>query len=340
MNKKLLTLVLALVVLLTACGPAAGNVNGGEAVQAEAPEAGGPLVVVTTFVLEDLARTIAGDHAEVVSLLPSGLSPHDFELGPKEMNLALEADLLIYNGAGLEPWMDKLLGQLDGEETRAVEAAEGVALMEGHSHAEDAEHEEHGEAHDEDAEHDEHEEHGEAHEEHDHGTMDPHIWLDPKNAVAMAEVITAALEGEDPQNAQDYRANFEELKGALEELDQRFVEGLKNAKTRDIVVNHEAFGYLAQAYNLKQRPIEGINSQSEPDPQTMAEIVAFVRENEIKTIFTEPLKDPKIAETIAAETGATVSTLDPLEGLGGGEELGYIELMEKNLEALKEGLGV
>ena len=110
---------------------------------------------------------------------------------------------------------------------------------------------------------------------------------------------------------------------------------------KEIVVSHEAFGYLCHAYGLEQLAIKGISSDSEPTPGRMAEMIDFVREHEVKVIFFEELASPKVAEAIARETGARTMLLNPLEGLSeenlrAGKD--YFSVMEENLEALKQAL--
>lgn len=295
-------------------------------------------VMTSTFVLEDVAKAIGGDKVYVESMIPNGQSPHGWEPSAKDLNKAIGTDVFLYNGGGLESWTDKVIEQLNPEETEVVETVENIALIPGHSHDHDHDHDAVEEVHDHD--HDAVEEaHDHDHDhDHEHGALDPHVWLDPKNVVVIAQSVADAFAEKDSANADYYMANLESYKKELLDLDESFRTGLKEAKNRNIVVSHEAYGYLAKAYDLTQMPIEGINSSTEPDPKTMQEIIEFVKENNVKTIFTEPLIEAKVAETIANETGAEVAVLDPIEGVFDGNEKTYIDIMKENCDALVKAL--
>jgi zinc transport system substrate-binding protein len=127
----------------------------------------------------------------------------------------------------------------------------------------------------------------------------------------------------------------------LDELDQEYKDAVATFTKKEIIVSHQAFGYLCDAYGLKQTPIEGLTADAEPSPAKMAEIVKFAKEHDVKYIFFEELVSPKVAETIAQEVGAQTEVLNPLEGLEdddikAGKE--YISVMKENLEVLKKAL--
>ena len=185
-----------------------------------------------------------------------------------------------------------------------------------------------------------HEEEGEEEDE-EHGAFDPHVWLDPMFAKKEMENIKDALVKADPENQAYYEANYETYAQKFDELDQTYKETLSPLPGKSVVVAHEAFGYLCSAYGLTQMGIEGLTPDSEPDPARMALVIDFVKENQVKTIFFEELVSPKVAETIAKETGAGTEVLNPLEGLT-DEQLkngdDYFSVMEKNLDVLKKAL--
>ena len=182
----------------------------------------------------------------------------------------------------------------------------------------------------------EEEEHG-----HDHGQFDPHVWLSPVNAKKEMENIKNAYVKADPENKDYYEKNYQTYTAEFDKLDQEYKDTLSALPNKSIVVSHEAFGYLCDAYGLTQMGIEGLSPDSEPDPARMAEIIDFVKANHVKVIFFEELVSPKVAETIAAETGAQTQVLNPLEGLS-DEELkngaDYFSVMEDNLKQLKAAL--
>ena len=253
-------------------------------------------------------------------MVPSGTEPHDWEPAAADIRNLEEADLFIYSGAGMEHWVDDVLASLDNKDLISVEASEGVALRDGHRHS--------------------HEDEG-AVEPEEEGQYDPHVWLSPLNAEKEMENIKNAYIKADPDNRDYYEANYELYASRFADLNQKFKDTLSSLPNKDIVVSHEAFGYLCDAYGLNQVGIEGLSPDSEPSPARMAEIIDFVRANHVRVIFFEELVSPKVAETIAKETGSSVQVLNPLEGLSDEElESGadYFSVMEENLKRLEAAL--
>ena len=281
----------------------------------------GRLRVLTSFYpMYDFACKIGGDCIDVTNMVPSGTEPHDWEPSTNDLKNLEKADVFIYNGADMEPWADDLLVSRS-DTLHVVEASENVELR-----TTDGEHEH---AH-------EHE-----HADHHHGDFDPHVWLDPENAKIEMEAIRDALCAADPENSTVFQSNYEKYAAELDALDAEFREKLAPLPNRTIVVAHEAFGYLCDAYGLTQVGIEGLSPDSEPDPGRMAEVIDFVREHSISTIFFEELVSPKVAEAIASETGAQAKMLSPLEGLSDEQAAAgadYFSVMHDNLAALMEAL--
>ncbi|HEX6131100.1 MAG TPA: zinc ABC transporter substrate-binding protein, partial [Actinomycetota bacterium] len=158
---------------------------------------------------------------------------------------------------------------------------------------------------------------------------------------AVVDRVAEALGEVDPAGAARYRAAAADADADLAALDEAFRTGLARCESRLLVVSHAAFGYVADAYDLRQEAVAGTSPEAEPDPQRLAELRSLVREEGVTTVFTEPLVSPAVAETLAAETGATTAVLDPLEGLTAerrtaGEDYGSV--MRDNLEALRDGL--
>lgn len=297
--------------LLTGCGTQQADTAAGD----------GRLRVLTSFYpMYDFACKIGGDCIDVTNMVPSGTEPHDWEPSTNDLKNLEKADVFIYNGADMEPWADDLLVSRS-DTLRVVEASENVELR-----TTDGEHE-----------------HAHEHEgaDHHHGDFDPHVWLDPENAKIEMEAIRDALCAADPENSTVFQSNYEKYAAELDALDAEFREKLASLPNRTIVVAHEAFGYLCDAYGLTQVGIEGLSPDSEPDPGRMAEVIDFVREHSISTIFFEELVSPKVAEAIASETGAQAKMLSPLEGLSDEQAAAgadYFSVMHDNLAALMEAL--
>lgn len=302
----------------------AGIILSGCTGKAKKSDTGKLQVMASFYPVYDFAVKIGGEKVEVTNMVPAGTEPHDWEPSTRDITNLEKADVFVYSGAGMEHWTEDVLASLENKELISVEASKGIALREGHGHEE---------------EHEEDQEKGG--QEHDHGIYDPHVWLSPLNAKKEMENIKNAFIEADPDNKDYYEANYNTYSEKFDELDQNYKETLSPLPGKVIVVAHEAFGYLCNAYGLTQMGIEGLSPDSEPDPARMAEVIEFVKENQVKTIFFEELVSPKVAETIAKETGAVTQVLNPIEGLS-DEEIkagdDYFSVMEKNLAVLKEAL--
>ena len=162
---------------------------------------------------------------------------------------------------------------------------------------------------------------------------DPHVWLDPLRYASIVTRIGEAL-GE-PARARP-------LVARLHGLDDEYRRGLAHCARRELVTSHEAFGYLAERYGLEQVAITGLSPEAEPEPDRLQRVVDLVRARGVTTVYFETLVSPRIADTVARETGAKTAVLDPIEGLT-EDELArgddYFTLMRANLAALQAGLG-
>jgi zinc transport system substrate-binding protein len=174
-------------------------------------------------------------------------------------------------------------------------------------------------------------------------TDDPHVWLDPNLFRAIVAEVEAVLIDVVPDRADGVRANADRLRAELADLDASYQDGLAHCARRELFTAHEAFGWLAERYDLEQHGVAGISPDAEPSPQRLAELAELVQDAGATTIFAETLVSPEIAETLAAEAGGLrVATLNPIEGLteeqaDAGSD--YLELMRVNLETLRTGLG-
>ena len=310
-------------VIMSAAFVLAGCGSGKTAQSTDSADKSGKLKVTASFYpMYDFAKKIGGDKVEVKNMISSNVEPHDWEPTPKDLVAVGDSDVFIYNGAGMESWIDKVTKSSDNKKLEVVEASKGVKLLKGEDEDKDAK-----KAGVEDA--------------HEHGAYDPHVWLAPENVKKEMENIKNAFVKADPKNKDYYENNYKENAKKLDELDGKFKEELKKTKKKDIVVAHQAFGYICNAYGLNQVPIEGLSPDSEPDAAKMAEIAKFAKDNNVKYIFFEDLVSPKVAETIAKEAGAETQVLNPIEGLTdkqlkAGDD--YFSIMNKNLEILVKAL--
>ena len=296
----------------------------------------GPLSVQASFYpLQYVTERVGGDLVQVDSLTPAGAEPHDLELSPAAVDGLRTADAVVYL-SGFQPAVDDAVAQAAPE--HALDAVHaGVEGEEAHSA------EEHGaaeEAHSEEAHGDEasaEEPHAEDDHGHDHGGEDPHFWLDPDRLAAVATEVAHELAEVDPDNAETYESNAEELATELAALDEEFVAGLATCERDTIVVSHDAYGYLADKYDLEQVAIAGLDPDTEPSPARLAEIGKVVEAEGVTTVFSESLVNPKVAETLAAEHGIETAVLDPVENQS-DENADYQQVMRNNLEALRTAL--
>lgn len=297
---------------LTACNGNASDQAGGANTASDTVN-----VVASFYPMADFAQKIGGDHVKVTNLVPAGTEPHEWEPSPSDVKKIQASNVFIYNGADMEGWVDDTLESIDTSKTTVCKASDGIELRTAAEEDESA-------------------------DEHEHaGEHDPHVWLSPKNAKAELKNIEQALIKADPDNKSDYQANYKKYAKKFDELDAQYKEALSQVKGHSIVVSHEAYGYLCDEFGLTQMPITGMDAEGEPDAKTMAQIVQFIKDNNVKTVFGEDLVSQKVAKTIADETGAECVQLNPVEGLTdkqleAGED--YLSVMQDNLKKLVKAL--
>ncbi|MEV0898415.1 metal ABC transporter substrate-binding protein [Actinoplanes sp. NPDC049802] len=303
MMRRVLPAVL-LLTALTGCG--GGSANGDD----------GKLSVVTAFYpLQFISERIGGDVVSVSTLTKPGAEPHDVELTASQVGQVADAGLIVYL-SGFQPAVDEAVEQNGGD--RGFDVAGTVRQLTA-------------------AEADAHAEEEGGHAEEEHGGNDPHVWLDPERLATIAGELAARLGKADPEHAADFTARAATLRTELTALDGEFKTGLANCARRELVTSHTAFAYLADRYDLTQIGITGIDPETEPSPQRLAEVAAEAKEHGTTTIFFETLVSSKVAETIAREVGAQTAVLDPIEGLT-DDSADYLSVMRANLTALKLGL--
>jgi zinc transport system substrate-binding protein len=269
------------------------------------PASAKPLVVASFYPLYEFSRQVAGDRATVVSLVPPGVEPHDWEPSPQEMVDLQKARLFVYNGAGFERWVEAVVKHLSGGNTVVVDATKDLDLLTVR------------------------------------GTIDPHAWLDPVLAQAEVDAIHRGLSDVDPANATAYADNARAFKARLTALDAAFRAGLANCESRDVLTPHAAFAYLARRYGLRLIAVTGLTPEAEPSPPELAALVRQARRQKVRYVFTEPLTSSRLAEAIAREIGARTLVLNPIEGLTKEEAAvgkDYVALMQDNLASLRTGL--
>jgi ABC-type Zn uptake system ZnuABC Zn-binding protein ZnuA len=287
-------------------------------------------VLASTSFLADIAQNVAGERAQIASLLPLGADPHTYEATPADVVKISESNLLILNGLEYEHFIESLLENADGERL-IITASDG---LEPH-HMEEDEGEEHeGEEH----EGEEHEGEGHAHE-----AGDPHMWLDPNLVVTYVENIRDGLAQADPDGAGDYQANAEAYIAQLNDLDAWIGEQVAQipVERRLLVTNHEALGYFADRYGFRivGAVIPSTSSGAETSAQALAEVIDQIEATGAPAIFLGEVENPALARQIAAETGVTVVEDLYLESLTDGPPAAtYIDMMKYNVSRIVEAL--
>ncbi len=281
-----------------------------------------PVVLATLFPIVDFAREIAGDCAEIVPLLPPGAEAHSYSPSPGDMVRLTGARLFLYLSNDMETWVPGLVADAPATLLVRTVAPESEADFgtEAETHA-----------HDDSC-------------GHEHLGLDPHIWLDPLRAQAMADRIAAALAEADPAHAGAYRANATALQNRIMELHAEIEKGLAGCRTRTLICGgHFAFGHFAERYGLRHlSPYQGFSPDAQPSPRALAELVRRMRALGTTAIFYEEILDPRLARVLADETGAQLLPLHSMhnvtkEDIASGAT--YFTLMRRNLANLQQGLG-
>ena len=271
-----------------------------------APEA--QVAATTLPVYEFTSRICEGTDISVARLVTESVSClHDYALNVRQVRAVEAAEVVVISGAGMEEFMEDML---EGRNT--IDASDGIELIEPEEHHHHHEEESHN---------------GHSHEE------DPHIWLSPVNAAAMAENICQGLSARYPEYAADFEENLTELQAELEALHAYGEETLRDLSCREIITFHDGFNYLADCYDLHILRAVEEESGSEASAAELIELIEEVEHHDLPAIFTEMNGSVSAAGIIARETGAGSYALDM--AMGGDS---YFDAMYHNIDTLKEAL--
>ena len=278
---------------------------------------GKKVVAVSSFTLHDVLRHIAQGSVEIVNILPLGVDPHSFEPTPKLMAAIEKSDIVFYSGAGLEPWTHGFAFK-----NRAVDVSAHVKLKELYE--------------------DEHEhEHEKDHKECAHEGVDPHYWLDFKNMQRVALLVRDELTTLEPQNAQMYASNAKKYVEMLEKLDAEYAKVLSACKLDLVVINHNALGYLSDAYNFDVESLSGLSPEDQPSPKDFMRLFEHIKDDNITTIFFENFVSDKAIRAVANDANVSLEIFQTLGNITADEmkkDLSYEDIMYLNLEKLSKAL--
>ena len=265
-------------------------------------------VLTSFYPLQYVAEQVGGEHVNVTNLTPAAADPHNVELSPARVRDMGEADLVVYL-SGMQPATDEALEA--NPPGRLLDTAEAAGLEAGPN--------------------------GGAAAPSGSAALDPHFWQDPTRLADVAQGVAAELSDADPAHAADYAANAEALVAQFHDLDQDYRDGLAQCAGSTLVVSHEAFGYLAERYDLVQVGISGIDPEAEPSPARLRAVRSVVQADDVQTIFFEVITSPEVAQALAEDIGIDSAKLDPIEGRA-DPAADYLDIMRENLAALQAGL--
>ncbi len=321
LKKLILSLTCLCVILLTitSCAVAKGNNNLETNKVKKTLEDDKVKIVTTLFPQYDFTRQIAKDKADIIMLLQPGVESHSYEPTPADIIKINSSDLFIYTGEYMEAWAERLISGIDNNSITILDISKDITLVKSEEEEEEHEHEE---------------------EEH---LYDPHIWTDPNNAIIIVDSITKELCKIDENNADYYKANAEEYKKELLNLDSEFRQVVENSKRKEIIFGgRNAFYYFLNRYNIEyQSAYDSCYNQTEPNVKIIANLITKIKNENIPVIYYEELANPKVAQSISDETGAKMLLLHSTHNVSKDDfknDITYLDIMKQNLNNLKEGL--
>lgn len=253
-------------------------------------------VMVSIYPLKEFAEKIGGDKVEVTCLVPENMEPHDYEPKAKDFGELTKSRVFVYNGLGMETWVDKVNEVIKDKNVVIVDSSAGVEVRK------------------------------------EEEAVDPHIWLSLKNAEIQSENIKNTFVKIDEKNKDYYEENYNKFKAELETVYNEYKPKFDTLDKKNFITGHAAFGYLCRDFGLTQKSVENLFAEGEPTPKQLEDLIKFCAENNIKTIFSESLASPKVSQTLAKEVKAEVVPILTLEAKEDGKD--YIEAMRYNLDEI------
>lgn len=310
-RKLLLSLSLIAALALTGCGKSEGKQKEDKDVLD---------IYTTVYPLEYFTETIGGEFVNVETVYPPGTDEHTFDPSQKDIVGMANSDLFFYIGYNLEGFVTKAEPILKGEGVTTVAVGETVSVDE----------------------HDEEHDHGETDDDgHDHGSVNPHLWLDPIYSIQMAETVKDELTKQMPEQESYFTLRFNELSDKLKALDKQFAKTIKAGRTNKVIVSHSAYGYWEDRYGLEQIGVTGLTSSNEPSQKQLAGIVSMAKDEDLHYVIFEQNISSKLTEIIQKEMGAEALEFHNLsvltdKDIEAGED--YFSLMENNIKTLQTAL--
>ncbi|PJI06759.1 MULTISPECIES: metal ABC transporter solute-binding protein, Zn/Mn family [Clostridium] len=265
-------------------------------------------VAVSFNAMRELTYAIGKNKVDIVTIIPNGTEPHDFDPNAKDIKTLYDCKVFVYSGLGMETWVDKALKLLDYKSMITVKASTGINPIKN----------------------------ADASEVQEHGKYDPHSWMSLKDAKIESKNIRNALIKADPSNRAFYSKNYDDFSKKLDALYKKYSEKFKTVSNRNFVTGHAAFAYLCRDYGLKQNSVEDAFAEGEPSTKKLSDLVDYCKKNKVKTIFVEDMVSPRVSNTLAKEVHANVKKIYTLESKE--DEKDYIQAMDSNLKRIYNSL--
>lgn len=275
-------------------------------------------VVTTIFPVYNFAAGVIGSVGETQNLLAPNVEPHDYQLSPGDLRKLKDADLVIFNGAGLDTWVRKALTAdakskaLDLSKTLEadlIDAAPDLDLEGPHKHG----------------------------HEHQHGAANPHFWLDPQLGIRCVTNILAQAQKLDPANAAEYARNADAYIASLQKLDREIADLLAPVKDKPFITQHDAFPYFVRRYQLRQVGVLESAPDVPPSPRYLADLLKLIREKNVRVIFSERNESPRLPKMVARDSRIRIAELDTLES-GQAQPGAYEAGLRRNAQTLAREL--
>ena len=264
-------------------------------------------ISVTFNALAEFASAIGKDKIEVSTIVPAGAEPHDFE--PKAADIARlsKAQIFVYNGLGMEAWVEDAIKAAANEDLTVVTATDGADPI---NNTEEAIKE--------------------------HGEYDPHLWLSIQGAIIEVQNIADTLCEIDVDNKDYYQTNASEYIEQLEGLFSEYSDKFAALNNKNFVTGHAAFNYFCRDFDLTQNSVEDVFAEGEPSTRQLAKLVDYCKEKQVTTIFAEEMASSEISKTLASEVGADIETIYTMEGPE--DDLSYLDRIRSNCEKVYQSL--
>ncbi len=269
-------------------------------------------VVTTTTQITDFVQNIGGDQVKIYAVLKPNVDPHDYEPTPADLDAIANADVIVKNGVGLEKWFEETI-ESASPQGAVVDASQGVTIHPGDDEEPDG---------------------------------DPHIWHDPQNAKLMVANIAHALEAADPSAKAAFEKNLADYSAQLDALDTEIKAQIATLANKKLVTNHDAFGYYVDHFGLEfvGSVIPSFDTQAELSPAEINDLVAKIKAEGVKAVFSESSLPPKTAEAIASEAGVKVvagedALFGDTLGPGGSDGDTYLKMERHNTGEIVANLG-